>query len=148
MMVSAVQSGAQELHNLNCQVDPVPTLHSLKECFGIAFFSKIQQNLGAAVRLRSTLAEVAARLGRAFVAATPQPGQGQLEFIHQLIPPFASPLRPGNFLPMQLFRIRYSGITAEHMDHLITQALSSLPATPKSKTQSHDVFNMTLSSTC
>ncbi len=142
LMVSAAHSAALDLHNLACTVEPVPPLHGASERFGIAFFSQIRENAGAAVRLRDTLDLIIAEVGARSLSYVPD--RPWIELVHQMVSPFPSALDASVLLPVELFRIRYRGIDWSQMETLLADALRALPAV-SSKNGRKDVFTLTLS---
>ena len=125
IMISAVHSAALDLHNLACTVEPVPPLLDASERFGIACFTQIRSNAGAAVRLRDTLDVIAGEIAARSLAYVPE--MPWIEFVHQMVCPFTSPADSSVLLPVEVFRLRYRGLEWAQMEGLLADALGSLP---------------------
>jgi hypothetical protein len=142
IMMSAAHSAALDLHNLACTVEPVTPLLDSAERFGIAFFAQTRENAGAAIRLRDTLDIVAAEMATRSLTFVPE--RPWIEFVHQMVSPFPSPMDASTLLPVELFRIRFRGLDWSQMEALLADALRSLPALSE-KNGRRDVFTLTLS---
>jgi glutamate synthase (ferredoxin) len=103
-------------------------------------------------RLARTLAivntdrSVGARLAGEIAARslTFVPERPWIELVHQMVNPFTSAADSSTLLPVELFRIRYRGLTWQQVETLLADALRSLPLLTEHKGR-RDVFTLTLS---
>jgi hypothetical protein len=142
MMMSAAHAAALDLHNLACTVEPVTPLLDASERFGVAFFAQIRTNAGAAIRLRDTLDIIAGEIAARSLSFVPE--RPWIELVHQMVNPFTSAADSSTLLPVELFRIRYRGLTWQQVETLLADALRSLPLLTEQKGR-RDVFTLTLS---
>jgi hypothetical protein len=130
LMMSGAHSAALTLHNLACTVDPVPQWSAGEEFFGTAFFSEGTTDSEAVDRLRNALDELAGVLvsrSSRFVSQRPW-----IEFVHQIVEPAPAPMAedPDAFLPLEVFRIRYRGLTPCQFEELLAGALQAVAGVP------------------
>jgi hypothetical protein len=72
------------------------------------------------------------------------PERPWIELVHQMVNPFTSAADSSTLLPVELFRIRYRGLTWQQVETLLADALRSLPLLTEQKGR-RDVFTLTLS---